>query len=321
MQPVVDALLRRRVVFVAGKGGTGKSTVAAALALIAARAGKRVLAVDVDAKGDLAAALGSGSTGFAPQVVQRGISTIALQAEESFQEYLRLYFKVPRVARLTPLSRVFDFIATGVPGPRDMLVVGKIAYEERRREPGGQPRWDLIVVDSAASGHVVSHLAAARAMLSLVRSGVIRGQVEWIDELVRDDRRCTVLLCALPEEMPVREAIEVHDRLRAEAGVSVSGCVLNRMVTVAVSPSQRRLVTLMCAADGDGLRTRLGGNPEPLADSLELARRLHDTSVDYARQLRKGLPVPLLPVPLETAARSGLAMARAVADALAGGRE
>src|SRR5947209_2038054 len=213
-QHLLDQLLRRRVIFVAGKGGTGKSTIAAALALLAARAGKRVLAVDVDAKGDLAAALGSGPVGFTPQVVQRGIAALALHAEESFQEYLRLYFKVPRVARLTPLSRIFDFIATGVPGPRDMLVVGKIAYEERRREANGQPPWDIIVVDAAASGHVVSHLAAARAMLSLVRSGAIRSQVEWIDELVRDDARSTVVLCALPEEMPVVEAIELHARLR-----------------------------------------------------------------------------------------------------------
>jgi len=302
---------------VAGKGGTGKSTVTAAVALLAAQAGKRVLAVDVDAKGDLARALGSKGVGFMPQVVQPGISAMALQAEESFQEYLNIYFKVPRVARLTPLARVFDFIATGVPGPRDMLVVGKIAYEERRRDRTGRPAWDFIVVDSAASGHVVSHLAAARAMLSLVRSGVIRSQVQWIDELVRDDRRCTVALCALPEEMPVTEAIELHGRLRDEAGVSVAACVLNRMVTTTVSPAQRRLAQLLCSdAHIEAVRRRLGGDPEPLPDSLELTRRLHERGMEFSRQLRAGLPVPVVPVPLDTASRSGLAMARAVAAAL-----
>ncbi len=305
--------------FVAGKGGTGKSTVTAAVALIAARAGKRVLAVDVDAKGDLARALGSRGVGFAPQVVQPGISAIALQAEESFQEYLHLYFKVPRLARLTPLSRVFDFIATGVPGPRDMLVVGKIAYEERRRDQSGRPVWDFIVVDSAASGHVVSHLTAARSMLSLVRSGVIRSQVEWIDQLVRDDRRCTVALCALPEEMPVAEAIEVYGRLRDEAGVSVAACLLNRMVTTTVSPAQLRLSQLLCSdAHLEAVRRRLAGDPEPLADSLELTRRLHDRGMEFSRQLRAGFPVPVIPIPLDTTSRSGLAMARAVAAALDG---
>src|ERR1035441_1925100 len=207
-------LLERRVIFVAGKGGTGRSTMTAALALIGARAGKRVLAIDVDAKGDLAAALGSPPAGFAPRVVQHDLSVLELRTDESFQEYLNIYFKVPRVTRLTPLARIFDFIATGVPGPRDMLVVGKIAYEERRKEPdSGTPVWDLIVVDCAAGGQMESHLAAPKAMLSLVRGGIIRAQVEWIEALIRDPRRTCVVLCALPEEMPVIEAIELHDRL------------------------------------------------------------------------------------------------------------
>ena len=291
---------------------------AAALALLAARAGKRVLAVDVEAKGDLAAALGGGAVRFTPQALQRGIYAIALQAEESFQEYLGLYFKVPRLARMTPLARVFDFIATGVPGPRDMLVVGKIAYEERRRDKSGRPAWDIIIVDAASSGHVVSHLAAARAMLTLVRGGVIHSQVEWIDELVRDDSRSTVLLTALPEEMPVVEAIELGARLRSEAGISVSGCVLNRMVLVSVSPSQRRLAAALNRdSDAEEVRHRLGGDPAPFVESVQLASQLHDRSAEYARQLRAGLPAPVVPVPLETASRSGLAMARAVADALA----
>jgi len=255
---------------------------------------------------------------FTPQALQRGIYAIALQAEESFQEYLGLYFKVPRLARMTPLARVFDFIATGVPGPRDMLVVGKIAYEERRREPNGLPVWDIIVVDAAASGHVVSHLAAARAMLTLVRSGVIRSQVEWIDELVRDPARTTVVLCALPEEMPVVEAIELHDRLREETGVSIAACVLNRMILNNVTAAQRRLVQQLCAeAHAAAVRKRLGGDPGPLAESLELARRLHERCTGYARELRAGLPVPVIPVPMEAASRSGLGMARAVAEAIA----
>ena len=180
-------LLRRRVIFVAGKGGTGRSTITAALALLAAKAGKRVLAIDVDASGDLAAALGSPPSGFAPRVVQHNLSVLELRTDQSFQEYLSIYFKVPRLTRLTPLARVFDFIATGVPGPRDMLVVGKIAYEERRKESGGtKPVWDLILVDSAPGGQVESHLASAKAMLTLVKGGVIRAQVEWIDALIRE---------------------------------------------------------------------------------------------------------------------------------------
>ena len=271
----------------------------------------------MDAKGDLAAALGSQPVGFQPHVVQHGISVIALHPEESFQEYLRIYFKVPRFTRLTPLAKVFDFIATGVPGPRDMLVVGKIAYEERRREGSGNPMWDLIIVDAAASGQVLGHLTAPRSMLSLVRGGVIRSQVEWIDELVRDRARTTAVLCALPEEMPVVEAIELSDKLRRDAGVAVDACFLNRVVVQTVTPAQRKLVEAMVSAEHcEAVQNRLGGSPEPLVDASTLVTRLHEAGVAQARVLRSRLPIPVVPVPL-TPARAGLATTRAVADALA----
>ena len=276
-----------------------------------------MLAVDVDAKGDLAAALGSQRVGFQPQVVQPGISALTLQAEESFQEYLNIYFKVPRLARLTPLARVFDFIATGVPGPRDMLVVGKIAYEQRRRQSNGRPVWDIIIVDAAASGHVVSHLTAARNMLTLVKGAMISGQVEWIDQMVRDHARSTVVLCALPQEMPVVEAIELEQRLRREAGIAVDACMLNRAMTVTVTPQQRRLVdALGAAAHREKLQQRLGGPAEPISQALEIASELHASTVAHERALQRGLDLPVIVVPLMVA-RAGLATTRSVADTLA----
>jgi anion-transporting ArsA/GET3 family ATPase len=314
---LLDALLRRRVVFVAGKGGTGRTTVSAALALLAMKAGKRVLAVDAEAKGDLATALGSHPIGFAPHVVQRNLSALSIDPEESLREYLRIFFKVPRVAQLGPFAGMLDFIATGVPGLRDLLIVGKIAYEERRREPNGRPVWDLIVVDSAASGHVVSHLAAPRAMLTLVRGGLIRGQVEWVDALVRDSGRSTVLLCALPEEMPVVEAAELYARLQTVAGVSVTACVLNRAVTVSVSAPERRVAMKLSSGDHlESVTERLGGSPGAIAVSAALAQQLHERTAQYERLLRSKLPVPVVTLPLQ-ATRTGLTTTRALADDLA----
>jgi len=313
---LLEKLLRRRVIFVSGKGGTGKTTVAAALALLAARNGKRVLAVDVDAKGDLAAALGSRGAGFKPQIVQPGISSLALQPQESFQEYLNIYFKVPRLARLTPLARVFDFIATGVPGPRDMLVVGKIAYEERRRQANSRPVWDIIVVDAAPSGQVVSHLTAARSLLTLVKGGMITAQVQWVDQLIRDHARTTVVICALAQEMPVIEAIELDARLRAEAGVAVDCCVLNRLIPMHVTPAQLRVARAMSDdAHASRVRERLGGPPQPLTLALETAAELNQTDSARGRQLREGLRVPVIDVPL-VVARSSLAVSRVVAEAI-----
>lgn len=313
---VLGQLLKRRLVFVAGKGGTGKTTLTAALALLAARAGKRVLCIEVDAKGDLPRALGSDAVGFEPRSVQPGVSVLALHAEESLQEYLRIYFKVPRLARMTPLARVFDFIATGVPGTKDMLIVGKVAYEEKRKEKDGSPVWDLILVDSAASGHVLPQLGAARSMLSVLRGGgIIRSQVEWIDATLQDRRRTLLTICALPEEMPVTEAIELHDRAMEEGHIGLGACFLNRTFPVAVGARHEALAGALADAEGPLAAEGVAGGAA-LAEGVRLARVLSDTSRRRARQLRAALDIPVLEVPYTTGARTGLATTRAVAVAL-----
>ena len=223
----------------AGKGGTGKTTLSAALALVAARRGKRVLCIEVDAKGDLPRALGSPPLGIEPRVVQPGISCLSLRPEDALSEYLKLYFKVPRFARVTPLARVFEFVATSVPGAKDMLVVGKIAYEEKRLD-GSRPAWDLIIVDTEATGHVLPQLNAARAMMELVKGGIIVGQVRWIDQILSDPARTLLTICALPEDMPVTEALELHDRARTETSIALGACFLNRCFPLTVTARQLR---------------------------------------------------------------------------------
>jgi anion-transporting ArsA/GET3 family ATPase len=313
---LLDELLSRRIIFVAGKGGTGKTTVAAALCLLGAKHGKEVLGIEVEPKGDLSAALGSKGAGFKPEVVQPGVSVLALHAEESFQEYLRLYFKVPRLARLTPLSRVFDFIATAVPGPRDMLVTGKIAFEERRRDENKRPAWDLIVVDCSASGHILAQLRAARSMLELVRGGLIRSQIEWIDGVISDSRRTTAVLTSLPEEMPVVETIELQRDLARQRTVNVGLCVLNRMPPEPLPGPARKVLADLATADAE-VRAKVPGVAHIGAD-LELGERLYRAAEAQSRHLRAENAVPVVDVPL-MAHRTGLATSRAVAAALLDG--
>ena len=142
-------LLRRRVVFVVGKGGTGRSTMTAALALLAARAGKRVLGIDVDAKGDLAAALGSPPAGFAPRVVQHNLSVLELRTDEFVPGIPEHLFQGPARDPAHTAGASLRLHRDGRPGPRDMLVVGKIAYEERRKEAGSGRRSGISSLSTA----------------------------------------------------------------------------------------------------------------------------------------------------------------------------
>jgi anion-transporting ArsA/GET3 family ATPase len=276
-----------------------------------------VLCIEVDTKGDLARCLGAQPPGFAAKVVQPNISTLQLIPEDALEEYLRIYFKVPRLARMTPLGRVFDFVATGVPGAKDMLIVGKIAYEEKRVEHG-RPVWDLIIVDSAATGHVLPQLQAARAMMELTRGGIIRSQVEWIDATLTDSRRTLLTICAIPEEMPVVEALELHDRARVETHVAIGACFLNRVFPAPLSARQVAVLDRLARpAHAAEVTERLGGGLPAFLDGARLAERLTEAGVQQARRLRAGMSVPVVEIPLQVGARPGLLTTRAVATALA----
>jgi len=120
----------KRVVF-NQKGGVGKSTVSAAMALLAAQQGQQVLLISADGRGDIAALFEKRPVGFRPQVVFPGLSAMAMDTEAALQEYLRLNLRVPIPGRIGPLAKVFDFVATAAPGVKEILTIGKICWEVR----------------------------------------------------------------------------------------------------------------------------------------------------------------------------------------------
>src|SRR5947209_5054889 len=124
-------MLERRLLFFTGKGGVGKSTMAAATALLAARHGRRVLLVEVDAKGALPALLGHEPVGYKPTRVALGIDALAIDTEQALREYLKLNLHVPVTGRIGPLARAFDFVATAAPGVKEILTIGKALWEVR----------------------------------------------------------------------------------------------------------------------------------------------------------------------------------------------
>ena len=185
---LLDALLDRRIIFVAGKGGAARPAWRQRSACSPSQRGKDVLGVEVDAKGDLAAALGPKGSSFKPEVVQPRVSVLALHAEESFQEYLRIYFKVPRLARITPLSRGLRLHRHRGPGSaRHARWTGKIAFEERRRDNAKQSGPGTSSWSTAAPAATSSPSSGPPAACSeLVRGGVIRSQIEWINSVMPD---------------------------------------------------------------------------------------------------------------------------------------
>ena len=179
------AMLDRRLLFFTGKGGVGKSTIAAAVALLAAEHGKRVLLVEVDAKGNLTSLFEHGPVGFEPVEVHPRVSVMQMRTEAALREYLRLHIRVPVLGRLGPLASMLEFVANAAPGVKEILTVGKVCWEVRESIAGRAP-WDLVIVDAAASGHVLAQLDSPRAIRELVQVGPVRAQTEWMVELLAD---------------------------------------------------------------------------------------------------------------------------------------
>ncbi len=300
------------MLFVTGKGGVGKTTVAAALALLGAREGKRVLACEVDAKGALAGAFEAGRVGFEPREVDPGLWLMAMDTEASLREYLRINLRLPLVTRLGPLANVFDFVADAAPGVKEILTVGKLAYEVRERH------YDLVVVDAPASGHVIGQLAAPAALGDLVKVGLIRTQTEWMSAILRDPSTTGTVVVATPEEMPVTETIELVDGLRRRTEVDVAAIVVNRVLPELFSHNEQAIFDRVAVGPLHGaLRADLGPPLDDVIAGARLAVQLRRRGAEHLARLRAELAdLPHLYLPLLFGRTTGARATRVLADAL-----
>jgi anion-transporting ArsA/GET3 family ATPase len=310
-------LLDRRLLFFTGKGGVGKSTVTAATALLAAERGKRVLLVEVDSKGNLTALFERPPAGFDPVEVHPGIHAMQMRTEASLREYLKLNMRVPVIGRLGPLASMLEFVATAAPGVKEILTVGKVCWEvresiERRAD------WDLVIVDAAATGHVIAQLDSPRAIRELVQVGPVRAQTEWMAQLLADPAVTALNLVTSPEEMPVSETIDLvaaaRERLDVPLGMVVVNRVLPEPFTRADEPIFAALRGPAAAAALDGA---VGTGVEAVLDAAGLASAMRRSSAVHLAELREVIDLPLVYLPYLFVRDHGLRVTRMVADALA----
>lgn len=308
-------LLDRKLLFVTGKGGVGKTAVSAGLAMLAASRGKRTLVCEVDAKGDLASAFEAAPTGFQEREVFQGLWAMSMDSEASLRQYLSLQLRLPRAAVAGPVARMFDFVASAAPGVREIVTVGKLCWEVRERH------YDIVVVDAVASGHIVGQLAAPQAINKLVQVGLVRQQTGWMLDILSDPATTGALIVATPEEMPVTETIELIGRLREETTVDLSAIVVNRVLPeLFASREEQVFESLADPSARSVLSGALDGASEPLLDAARLMVRTRRSRAAHLERLREAVAeggAPLLYVPYLFLRSHGLRSTHQVASALA----
>ena len=316
MQPAPD-LLGRRLLFFTGKGGVGKSTVTAATALLAAEQGQRVLVVEADDKGAIPGNFEQPSVGFEPREVYPGVCAMAMRTEDSLKEYLKLNLRVPVLGRLGPLARVLDFVATAAPGVKEILTVGKVCWEVRESIEG-RADWDLVVVDAAATGHIIGQLDAPRAIQELVSVGMVREQTDWMVELLSDQSVTSLNVVATPEEMPVNETIELVGRARAELLVPLGAVIVNRVLPELFTHADENTFEALRGDEASAvLSSRVGSGTTAVLDAARLAVSLRRTRAVHLAELREAVELPMLYLPYLFVRDQGLRVTKMVADSLA----
>jgi anion-transporting ArsA/GET3 family ATPase len=227
----VSALFDKRLVFVTGKGGVGKTTVAAALGLAAARAGKRTIICEVARQERMSRAFHREGVGPEETELADGLFAISIDPQRALEEYLEDQLGSRRLAHLMFGNRIFDYFVAATPGMRELTSIGKVwelAQLERRNSKLAP--YDLVVVDAPASGHGLAMLETPRTFREAVRVGPIARQADRLHTFITDRKTTGVVAVALAEEMPVNETVELEGRLDREMGMAIDQVVVNALL-------------------------------------------------------------------------------------------
>jgi anion-transporting ArsA/GET3 family ATPase len=271
----VSALLDKRLVLVTGKGGVGKTTVAAALGLAAARRGKRVVLCEV-----------AGHDRLSPLVPE--LTTVSVDPDEAKQEWLRYQLRSRTLASVLGGSRLFQYLTAAAPGLSELVTIGKVwdlAQLERRT---GGTVFDVAIVDAPATGHALAMLRSPSTFAAVARVGPVGRHAATIDRSLRDPEHTGVLTVALPEEMPVNETVEFERALERDLDMAIDAIVVNAVHPARFDAKEARAIE---EAGGGGRVAKAA-----LAAALSEHRRARAEHAQV-RRLRRAATAPVATLP------------------------
>ncbi|WP_329488532.1 ATPase [Kitasatospora sp. NBC_01246] len=313
-----------RLHVVSGKGGTGKTSLAAALALALAAEGRRTLLIEVEGRQGIAELFGIAALPYEERRIAsvtraqlglpgRGgagsgsgeVYALAIDTEQALLEYLDMFYKLGRAGKALQKVGFVDFATTVAPGVRDVLLTGKACEAARRKAPDGRRTYDAVVMDAPPTGRLTRFLNVNSEVAGLARFGPIHTQAQAVMRVLKSPETA-VHLVTLLEEMPVQETVDGFTELR-EAGLPVGGVMVNMVrppvldaaAVAAVDGDHREEVALALGEAGLGGRSRkpetVRAAVDPLLDPLLEQAREHAERVELEREQRADLQQLKLP--------------------------
>ncbi|MBH23781.1 MAG: hypothetical protein CMH57_04800 [Myxococcales bacterium] len=286
-------LFGKRLIINTGKGGVGKTTLSAAIGLAAARRGKRVLLMELNAKEKTSRLFGSSPIGFEPTEVEDNLFAVNITPKEALREYAILKLRLKTLYRAVFENRFVRTFLRVIPGLNELVLLGKVWFEEQANDgPGGRPRWDMIVVDAPATGHGVFFLQIPAVITNIVSSGPMFDEARQIQAMIEDSSRTVLNLITLVEEMPINETIELKRTTEETLQVPLGYVIANAVYEPMFSDRQRDLVTAVRAeTDSDG------SHLDRLLEAATFRSNRVQLQREYIERLDRELDLPQIHIP------------------------
>ncbi len=274
-------LLDKRLWIVSGKGGVGKSTISAALALRSARAGRRTLVCEVNTQERISRFLERPAAGPNVTLLEQNLWAVDVRPQEAMREYALMTLRFETIYKTVFENRLVRYFLRFIPSLQELVMLGKILYHLQEKLPDGRDRYETIVLDAPATGHAITFLNVPQVLLRTVPPGPLAREALKMRDLLVDPSITAAVLVAMPEELPVNEALELHAALKDKVNIRTHAAVLNGVFSRRFSEADL----------------------EALADSPELhrvAKAHHDRemlAVLAETKLERNLQVPVHAVP------------------------
>ena len=299
---------------------------AAALAVVAARAGRKVCIAEVDRKGTLPRLFGGADLTYSPREMSPGIWGMNIVPEDSLAEYLEVQYHMKRISKVFTSSHFVDYITTAAPGLKDILVLGKIWYLEQN-SGSSRDSFDTIIVDAPAAGHMLTFLSAPMGLSDALRVGPVRKQSDWLIDMLRDPARTRVHLVTLPEEMPVTETLETSVALENKIGIDSGLVFANAVYSELFTQEEENAFGQLASGKREpfveaAMRAGISLESDDLNELIGYGRFLQARRAiqqNHLEELRNGISEPVLELPFLFSAGLALPDIETLADAIENG--